>query len=132
MPSSTAPQPGAVVLDHELLELVSGFVCILRQGEVIFINQAGSKMLGLKDANDAVGTAFVEYVEADYRFLVEAGWDLLAEEYVMPLKLHRTGNEMFEAEIRVRRVQSPDEMFLVEARDISKFVRSAEALRLRT
>ncbi len=131
MPSSAVLNPGAVVLDHELLELVSGLVCILREGNVIFINQAGIKMLGLTNAADAMGSAFVEYVEADYRFLVEAGWDLLAEEDFLPLKLHRTGNEMFEAEIRVRRVQSPDELFLVEARDISKFVRSAEALRER-
>ena len=131
MPSSAALKSGSVVLDHELLELVSGLVCILRNGEVTFINQAGVKMLGLKCLQDALGSAFVDYVEADYRFLVEAGWDLLAEEDVLPLKLHRTGSDMFEAEIRVRRVQSTDELFLVEARDISKFVRSAEALRER-
>ncbi|MDO8607235.1 MAG: diguanylate cyclase [Phaeospirillum sp.] len=97
----------------------------------MFINQAGVKMLGLGDADHALGTAFVEYVENDYRFLVEAGWDLLAEEDVLPLKLHRSGSGMFEAEIRVRRVPSSEDQFLVEARDISKFVRSAESLRER-
>ena len=67
-------------MDHELLELVSALVCVLRQGEVVFINQAGVKVLGLGSQADAIGTAFVEFVEADYRFLVEAGWELLAEE----------------------------------------------------
>ncbi|WP_245651066.1 sensor domain-containing protein [Paramagnetospirillum marisnigri] len=118
-------------MDHELLELVSSLVCILRNGDVTFLNQAGAKVLGLNSPDDAIGTAFVDYVEADYRFLVEAGWDLLAEEDFLPLKLHRTDEFLFEAEIRVRRVPSPNEMFLVEARDISKFVKSAEALRER-
>lgn len=122
---------GTVVLDHELLELVSSLVCILRDGNVTFINQTGIKLLGLKDSSDAIGNAFVDYVEADYRFLVEAGWGLLAEEDFLPLKLHRTDSTLFEAEMRVRRVPSPDELFLVEARDISRFVRSAEALRER-
>ncbi|RAU21303.1 response regulator [Paramagnetospirillum kuznetsovii] len=131
MPSSAVARAETVILDHELLELVSSLVCILRDGRVTFINQAGIKTLGLTSAADAIGTDFVDYVEADYRFLVEAGWDLLAEEDFLPLKLHRTDSDLFEAEIRVRRVQSPDELFLVEARDISRFVRSAEALRER-
>ncbi|WP_368667794.1 diguanylate cyclase [Magnetospirillum sp. SS-4] len=124
-------KPGTAVLDHQLLELVSSLVCILREGRVAFINQAGSRMLGLSGVDVALGTPFVDYVEADYRFLVEAGWDLLAEEDFLPLKLHRTDGTLFEAEIRVRVVPSPEETFLLEARDISKFVRSAEALRER-
>ncbi len=131
MPSSAAARSGTVILDHELLELVSALVCILRDGEVTFLNQAGVKMLGLDGGEAAIGTPFVDFVESDYRFLVEAGWDLLAEEEFLPLKLHRTDGTRFEAEIRVRRAPSPDELFLVEARDISKFVRSAEALRER-
>ncbi|MBI3445202.1 MAG: diguanylate cyclase [Magnetospirillum sp.] len=131
MPSTVAAEAGSVVLDHELLELVSSLVCILRDGDVIFLNQAGAKLLGLVDQNDALGAAFVEFVESDYRFLVEAGWELLAEEDFLPLKLLRRDSTLFEAEIRVRPVPGPDPLFLVEARDISKFVRSAAALRER-
>ncbi|CUW41032.1 putative diguanylate cyclase [Magnetospirillum sp. XM-1] len=133
MPSSVAAVAGTgkVSVDHELLELVSALVCILRQGEVVFINQAGVKVLGLGSQDDAIGTAFVEFVEADYRFLVEAGWELLAEEEFLPLKLMRRDGTLFEAEIRVRLIPGPEESFLVEARDISKFVKSAEALRER-
>ncbi|WP_041039916.1 diguanylate cyclase domain-containing protein [Paramagnetospirillum magnetotacticum] len=132
MPSSaTAAGAGTAVMDHELLELVSALVCILHQGNVVFINQAGVKVLGLGSQLDALGTAFVEFVETDYRFLVEAGWELLAEEEFLPLKLMRRDGTMFEAEIRVRLIPGPEESFLLEARDISKFVRSAEALRER-
>jgi diguanylate cyclase (GGDEF)-like protein/PAS domain S-box-containing protein len=131
VPSSVSGQPQSQALDHELLELVSGLVCILRDGRVTFINQAGVKMLGLEAADAALDLPFVDFVESDYRFLVEAGWDLLAEEDVLPLKLHRPGSGMFEAEMRVRRVPGTEEVFLVEGRDISRFVKSAEALRER-
>lgn len=131
VPSSAVAGAGKAGVDHELLELVSALVCILRRGEVEFINQAGVKVLGLGSLADAVGVPFVEFVETDYRFLVEAGWELLAEEEFLPLKLLRRDGSLFEAEIRVRVVPGPDGLFLVEARDISKFVKSAEALRER-
>lgn len=118
-------------VDHELLELVSALVCVLNQGNVTFINQAGARLLGLGSQAEAVGHPFVEFVEADYRFLVEAGWDLLAEEEFLPLKLMRRDGSLFEAEIRVRLIPGLDDSFLLEARDISKFVKSAEALRER-
>jgi diguanylate cyclase (GGDEF)-like protein/PAS domain S-box-containing protein len=119
----------AIVLDHELLELVSSLVCILRSGNVDFINKAGQKMLGLASDSDAVGQMFETYIVDDYRFLLEAGWDLLAEEDFLPLKLVRRDGTSFEAELRVRVVPEAEDTYLVEARDISKFVKSAEALR---
>lgn len=126
-----AARSATVVLDRELLELVSSLVCLLREGEIIFLNNAGVRMLGLASAADAVGTRFEDFVVEDYRFLMEAGWDLLAEEEFLPLKLSRLDGTVFEAEMRVRRVPSPEDTFLIETRDISKYVKSAEALRER-
>lgn len=126
-----AARSATVVLDRELLELVSALVCLLRDGEVLFLNNAGVRMLGLASAEDAVGARFEDFVVEDYRFLMEAGWDLLAEEEFLPLKLTRQDGSLFEAEMRVRRVPAPDDTYLIETRDISKFVRSAEALRER-
>jgi diguanylate cyclase (GGDEF)-like protein/PAS domain S-box-containing protein len=127
MPAMTA----SIVLDHELLELVSSLVCLLKDGRVDFINNAGLRMLGMSAPDEAMGTPFETYVVEDYRFLMEAGWDLLAEEDFLPLKLVRRDGTAFEAELRVRLVPAPEETFLLEARDISKFVKSAEALRER-
>jgi diguanylate cyclase (GGDEF)-like protein/PAS domain S-box-containing protein len=117
------------MLNTELLELVSSLVCLLHEGKVTFLNQAGVRMLGFHDAEEAAGASFEDFIEADYRFLLEAGWDLLAEEDFLPLKLHRPDGSMFEAEMRVRCMGGS--AFLVEARDISKALRSAEALRER-
>ncbi|MGE5503142.1 MAG: diguanylate cyclase domain-containing protein [Actinomycetota bacterium] len=130
VPQAMSAYSATVVLDHELLELVSSLVCLLRGGRIDFINQAGVRILGLKSADQAAGHPFDEFIEADYRFLLEAGWDLLAEEDFLPLKLQRVDGSMFEAEVRVRRVAS-DDVFLIEGRDISKALRSAEALRER-
>lgn len=121
----------SVVLDRELLELVSSLVCLLRDGRVLFLNNAGVRMLGLSAAADAQDELFESFVVEDYRFLMEAGWELLAEEDFLPLKLSRADGQVFEAELRVRQAPSATDIFLVEARDISKFVKSAEALRER-
>jgi PAS domain S-box/diguanylate cyclase (GGDEF) domain len=119
-----------VDLDRELLELVSSLVCLLDGSRVTFLNNAGVRMLGLSSAKDAIGRPFEDWVVQDYRFLMEAGWELLAEEDFLPLKLARADGSLFEAELRVRRMPG-DDQFLIEGRDISKFVKSAEALRER-
>jgi len=121
----------SVVLDRELLELVSSLVCLLRDGKVVFLNNAGVRMLGLSSAEEAQDEPFESFVVEDYRFLMEAGWELLAEEEFLPLKLSRADGQVFEAELRVRQPPSSSDIFLVEGRDISKFVKSAEALRER-
>lgn len=121
----------SVVLDRELLQLVSSLVCLLRNGRVVFLNNAGVRMLGLTSADEAQDELFESFLVEDYRFLLEAGWELLAEEDFLPLKLSRPDGQVFEAELRVRQTPSAADIFLVEARDISKFVKSAEALRER-
>ncbi|MBX9634536.1 MAG: diguanylate cyclase [Magnetospirillum sp.] len=119
-----------VLLDRELLELASSLVCLLHGNQIIFLNNSGVRMLGLTSAEDAHGRPFEDWVMEDYRFLMDAGWDLLAEEDFLPLKLTRADGTLFEAELRVRRAPTED-VFYIEGRDISKFVKSAEALRER-
>ncbi|WP_254434933.1 diguanylate cyclase domain-containing protein [Magnetospirillum sp. UT-4] len=110
---------------------MSSLVCLIEDGRLVFLNRAGVRMLGLGSAAEATGATFENYVVDDYRFLMEAGWDLLAEEEFLPLKLLRVDGSVFEAELRVRQAGAGSNRFLIEARDISKFVRSAEALRER-
>jgi diguanylate cyclase (GGDEF)-like protein/PAS domain S-box-containing protein len=116
----------------DLLDLVSVLVCIIRGGRVGFLNRAGVGMLGLGSADAATDATFVDFLEDDYRELIEgSGWALLAEEDFLPLRMKRAGTGLFEAEMRVRHLPGEAEGFLIEARDISRFVRSAEALRER-
>lgn len=118
--------------DTDLLDLVSVLICILRDGRVAFLNRAGVTMLGLDSAEAAIDTAFVDFLEDDYRELIAgSGWALMAEEDFLPLRMKRVGTGLFEAEMRVRPLPGETDGFLIEARDISRFVRSAEALRER-
>lgn len=121
----------SAAVDHELLELVSPLVCLLDRGVITFMNQSGVRMLGLESLEAVVGLPLEAFVVEDYRFLMEAGWDLLAAEDFVPLRLKRADSSLFDAELRVRRMPNGAETFLVEIRDISKFVKSAEALRER-
>ncbi len=109
---------------------MSSLVCLISGNQIVFLNNAGVRMLGLTSAEDAVGCPFEDWVVGDYRFLMEAGWDLLAEEDFLPLKLSRGDGTVFEAELRVRRTPT-ENVFYLETRDISKYVKSAEALRER-
>ncbi|MEW5726357.1 MAG: diguanylate cyclase [Pseudomonadota bacterium] len=120
-----------VGLNRELLELVSSLVCLIEDNRLVFVNRAGLSMLGLRSFAEAEGRPFDDFIVDDYRFLLEAGWELLAEEDFVPLKLTRADGTPFEAEMRVRQVPERADSFLIEARDISKFVKSAEALRER-
>jgi diguanylate cyclase (GGDEF)-like protein/PAS domain S-box-containing protein len=107
-------------------------VCIIREGRLVFLNRAGARMLGMASAEAAAGQAFTDFLETDYRTLAEeSGWALLAEEEFLPLKLKRVDSSLFEVEMRVRTLPGEEETFLIEVRDISRFVRSAEALRER-
>lgn len=130
MTASVAGRSATLVLDRDLLELVSSLVCLIEGSRVTFLNNAGARMLGLSTPEDAIGHPFEDWIVQDYRFLMEAGWELLAEEEFLPLKLARADGTVFEAELRVRHTPGED-LFLIEGRDISKFVKSAEALRER-
>ncbi len=112
------------------LDLLSQLVCLVHGGVVTYINAAGVRLLGLPSKSSAEGLSFETWVGIDYRFLMEAGWELLAAETFVPMKLLRADGTSFEAELRVRSVDEGD-TFMVEARDISEFMRSAEALRER-
>lgn len=120
------------VADPGLLDLISALACLIDKDEIVFLNQAGAQMLGIAPPEAALGRSFADFLETQYRDLIaEAGWALLAEEAFLPLKLCGAQGQWFEAELRVRRLPDSVERYLVEARDISRFVRSAEALRER-
>ncbi len=118
-------------MDHEFLELISSLVCLIEEGLITFINKSGQQMFELESREDVIGIPFETFVVEDYRFLTEGGWELLAAEEFLPLKMKRADASVFDAELRVRALNRDRGGFMIEVRDISKFVKSAEALRER-
>ena len=74
-------------MDHEFLELISSLVCLIEKGLITFINKSGQQMLDLENREDVIGIPFETFVVEDYRFLTEGGWELLAAEEFLPLKM---------------------------------------------
>ncbi len=117
--------------DRGLLHLVSSLVCTLTDDRITTINPEGVRMLAAPSVEDVLNMPFTDLIAEDYRFLLEVGWELLAEEDVVPLKLRRFNGEIFDAELRVRPLDGAHHRVFLEVRDISKYVRSAQALRER-
>ena len=88
-------------------------------------------MLAAPSLEAVIDMPFTDLIAEDYRFLLEMGWVLLAAEDVVPLKMRRFNGDVFDAELRVRPLDEQHQNIFLEVRDISKYVRSAQALRER-
>jgi diguanylate cyclase (GGDEF)-like protein/PAS domain S-box-containing protein len=127
--SGTAKDGWEVRLD--LLEQMQNLIILVQSHQIVFINPAGLRWLGYEKSvllESEIGGLF----HPDYADLVGLGLELLAEEQVIPLKLlHRDGLEI-DVEMWVNRLGMPgEEIFIIEARNISDHLKSARALRAR-
>ena len=123
--------PPQITNDYELLQLVSSLVCTLVDDHITTINPEGIKMLAAPTKEQVLDLPFTELIAEDYRFLLDMGWVLLAAEEVVPLKMKRFNGEIFDAELRVSPLDEQHQRIFLEVHDISKYVKSAQALRER-
>lgn len=115
-----------------LLDRMQNLIVLVRGRRVGFINPVGLKWLGYGSAAELLDTDVGRLFHADYTDLVELGLELLAEEQMIPLKLLRRDGSEIEVEMWVNRLGTPgEEIFVVEARNISEHMKSARALRAR-
>ncbi len=116
------------LIDHAL-----NMICIVENGEVIFVNPAGGYLLGGGRAEELVGRRLSSLVHPDYRDVAEEGLGSLAGEgTAFPLKFVRIDGEVVDVEIVVMPYGTEhDDSFMMEIRDISGRVRSATKLRER-
>ena len=115
----------------DLLEQMQNLIVLAQCNRVVFINPAGSRWLGYAGAElleAEIGTLF----HPDYTELVNLGLELLSEEQMIPLKLLRKDASVIEVEMWVNRLGMPgEEIFIIEARNITEHLKSARALRAR-
>lgn len=120
---------------HRVLETLGNLVCLCHDERVVYINPAGVRTLGKAGADELIGRQFSEFVVPDYRaHMDEAGLEAFAEEPGgIPMKL-LCGDKRAEIDVHlfVNVIGAPnDGLFMIEARDVTDFIRAAEATHLR-
>ncbi|WP_185961377.1 PAS domain S-box protein [Telmatospirillum sp. J64-1] len=118
---------------RRLVDMALDFTCIVSGGAVSFINAAGLRLLDASSPDQVIGLAFAELAHPDYRALLREGLDALVDERdPMPVKFLSLTGKVVDAEIAVLPFGGPDEqVYMIEARDISERKRAAEALQER-
>lgn len=116
-----------------LLKSVTNLVCVCRGERIIYMNPAGAFMLGLDGPQAAQDRPFPDFVDPDYAELMSLGLETFAEEEEgVPLKMIPEAGDPRDVKLFVTELQFGGESaFMVEALDITEFIKSAEATKLR-
>jgi diguanylate cyclase (GGDEF)-like protein/PAS domain S-box-containing protein len=106
-------------------------ICLCRGAEVTYLNQAGRDLLRFRDAQPSTGWRIWQIFGAEYRDILDADMELLAEEDILPVRLHRFSEGAFDAQVRVTRLPSTGGVteYMLEARDITALNRAVGTLR---
>ena len=116
----------------DLLDQMHNLVMLVNHHTIQFVNKAGLRWLGFKDAAELLNGSITALFHPDYLDMIEPGLELLAEEQMVPLKLLRQNKSEIDVEMWVSRLSTPGaELYMIEARDISEHLKSARALRTR-
>lgn len=112
-----------------LVEKSMHLIAQCQDGKVAYINGAGARMLGVKDASELRGMAVVDMFAGDYREIFSAEPSLLqSEPGMIPVRLSNRAGQAFDAQIMVTSLPSVGH-YMIEARDISSHLRAVAALR---
>lgn len=115
---------------RNMVEMSLNLVFVVQDGRMLVVNATARTLLGGTAPDSLRGAAFTDLVHEDYRDIVDLGLDALAgEPDVLPLKLRGLDGRVHDVETRV--IPFGRASFMVEGRDISDRMRSAEALRER-
>lgn len=118
--------------DSELLRSISNLVCVLEGGRLTYINPAGVDMLGADDEGAVLDHELSEFIHADYADLIALGIDAFAEEEAgVPLKLRPLNAMPIDVLMVVRALDSQNNSYMVECRDISNYIKASEDARKR-
>ncbi|MBF0304417.1 MAG: sensor domain-containing diguanylate cyclase [Alphaproteobacteria bacterium] len=132
-PSSLASAGKGAEWAPQFVEFSSNLLGTVAEGVIDYVNPAGVRMLGYETDEDITGRPLAEFVHPDYRDLLDDGLSILAEEGLpLPLRLIRSGGALIDAEFVVRPMNRGNRAaYMIEARDITRFKQSAEAVRAR-
>ncbi|SOD95841.1 bifunctional diguanylate cyclase/phosphodiesterase [Caenispirillum bisanense] len=115
---------------RNVVEMSLNLIFVVQDDRLVVVNGTARKLLGGDRPEDLLTGGFADLVHADYRDIVDLGLEALAaEDGVLPLKMVGLDAAVHDMEVRV--IPFGSHGFMIEARDISDRMRSAEALRER-
>jgi len=119
------------------LKLFEGFIdnslnliCLCKGNRINYINTSGIKLLGMENSEEVVGCFVSVLFHRDFSELAEEGLDLLsAEEKRLPIKMQFRNGKICDVKMKITRLPgaSFDEIYVLEAVDITKYIESARA-----
>ncbi len=114
-----------------LVENSIHLICHCRDDRIDYINHAGIRMLGYKDASDIVGRPVWDIFTPDYRAVFAENIDLLLQEQGrLPARLAHAGGERLDAHLCVTVFPSGESLeYMIEATDITAYNQAVTALR---
>jgi diguanylate cyclase (GGDEF)-like protein/PAS domain S-box-containing protein len=115
----------------KFLDQIHNLVAICVGDEIVYLNPCGATLLGLDDTQAALNRSFFSFVHNDYSELADIGISLFAEEdSAISMKLVGEDGTDIDVELWVKNLDR-DNVYILEAHDMTDHLRAARALRLR-
>jgi len=106
-------------------------ICVMKDGQITYINDVGVKLLKAPSRNDVIGRHLAEFLHDDYKEIFTTDIrELVAEDMLIPVHLVDFHHKLIDAEIGITILDSGrGDTFMIEARDITAHKRAVTALR---
>ncbi len=108
-----------------IIEMSPDTICLCREGIVTFVNAAGVRLLGSPHASHIEGTAFRNFVHADYQVLCDDNFGpLIGESAATPMKFISPTGKSVDVLVSAAAAPQRDGTVLVLVRNISELTRA--------
>ncbi|MBF0249663.1 MAG: diguanylate cyclase [Alphaproteobacteria bacterium] len=114
------------LIDHAL-----DFICVLQDGVITYVNQAGMKMLKAAYEDEVVGQPINEFLHHDYQGILDGDLrEFAVAGELIPLHMHDISQNSIDVEVGITVLEDGvHPRFMLEARDITAQNRAVTALR---
>jgi len=116
---------------RKLVDSALDLICVMNDGVITYINQAGMKMLKAAYNDEVVGQRLEAFLHDDYKDIFSGDIrELVAEDMLIPVRFVDISQNQIDAEIGITILDSGrGNNFMIEARDITAHNRAVTALR---
>jgi len=116
---------------RKLVDSALDLICVMNDGRISYINDAGMKMLKAAYADEVVGQRLETFLHADYKDIFASDIrELVAEDMLIPVRFVDISQNLIDAEIGITILDGGQgRNFMIEARDITAHNRAVTALR---